>query len=144
MTRTNGKGFATKHPGAAAPDPQLVAAITAGAKDNRLACAKAHEIAATFTITPAMVGQALDLMEYRISHCQLGLFGYGDKKKRITGTDPVPAPVREAIGAAAENSRLSCAKAWEIADNLAIGRLALANACEAMGIRIKPCQLGAF
>jgi len=144
MTKTDGKGFAAKHPGAGPPDPGLAAAITEGAKDNHLACAKAHDIANKRKITPAAVGQALDLMEYRISHCQLGLFGYGARKKLVSGDAVVPDQVRQAVASAATDNRISCAKVWEIADTLHMGRLAMANACEAMGFKIKPCQLGAF
>jgi len=144
MTKTDGKGFASKHPAGATPDPQTAAAITAAAKQGHLACAKAHEIAQQLNVSPAMVGRTLDLMEFRISHCQLGLFGYGPGKKLVKNTDAVPAAVRQAVVKAAEDDRLPCATAWQIADALGIGRLALANACEALGVRIKPCQLGAF
>lgn len=144
MTKTDGKGFAAKHPPGATPDPQIAAAITAAAQKGHLACAKAHEIAGQLNVSPAMVGRALDLMEFRISHCQLGLFGYGGGKKLDKTTDAVPTAISQAITAAAKDGRLPCATAWQIADSLGIGRLTLANACEAMGVRIKPCQLGAF
>jgi len=42
------------------------------------------------------------------------------------------------------DEKLSCAAAWEIAGSLNISRTKVASACEAMGIKIKPCQLGAF
>jgi hypothetical protein len=144
MKQANGKGFAAKHPDAPPPDPRIVTAVTVQIKDNHLACAKAHEIAQSLAVSPAQVGLVLDLLEFRISHCQLGLFGYGAPKKLVKGADTVAPHVQEAIAAAAVGGRLACAHAWEIADRLNIRRLALANACEALGIRIKPCQLGAF
>jgi len=39
---------------------------------------------------------------------------------------------------------LSCAVSWEIADALQLTRMAVSEACEALKIKIKPCQLGAF
>ena len=52
--------------------------------------------------------------------------------------------LRDAIDGALKDDFLSCAAAWEIADRQGIPRIAVANACEMLGIKIKPCQLGAF
>ncbi len=42
------------------------------------------------------------------------------------------------------NGRLPCAAAWEIAAERKIPRMKVSSACEALKIKIKPCQLGAF
>jgi len=42
------------------------------------------------------------------------------------------------------DERLPCAAAWDIAAQAGISKMALSAACEALGIKIKPCQLGAF
>jgi PIN domain nuclease of toxin-antitoxin system len=39
---------------------------------------------------------------------------------------------------------LSCAAAWEIAKKINIPRMKVCAAAEALEIKIKPCQLGAF
>jgi hypothetical protein len=52
--------------------------------------------------------------------------------------------LKTAIESAAEDGRISCLNAWNIAVALAMPKIAVSNACEGLGIRIKPCQLGAF
>jgi PIN domain nuclease of toxin-antitoxin system len=52
--------------------------------------------------------------------------------------------LKDSITAAVENEKLSCLAAWEIAKKLNIPRMKVCAACEALNIKIKPCQLGAF
>jgi PIN domain nuclease of toxin-antitoxin system len=83
-------------------------------------------------------------MNYRITHCQLGLFGHSPEKKIVTPEKAIGIGLRTALESATENGRLSCLKAWEIAVQLQIPKIAVSNACEGLGMKIKPCQLGAF
>jgi hypothetical protein len=46
--------------------------------------------------------------------------------------------------AAEDNTTLRQLNSWEIASRLGIQKLDVASACETMGVKIKPCQLGAF
>jgi hypothetical protein len=62
----------------------------------------------------------------------------------VTAAKSIMPAMRDAIETALENDQLPCAAAWRIADDQAMPRLSVANACEMLGIRIKPCQLGAF
>jgi PIN domain nuclease of toxin-antitoxin system len=83
-------------------------------------------------------------MDYRITHCQLGLFGHSPEKKIVTPEKTIGIGLKTALEAATENGRLSCLTAWEIAEQLQIPKIAVSNACEGLGMKIKPCQLGAF
>ena len=58
--------------------------------------------------------------------------------------ETVAPELEGAIRAAARDGRLPCAAAWEIAAERKIPRMKVSSACEALKIRIKPCQLGAF
>ena len=50
-----------------------------------------------------------------------------------------------AIGTAQNSDgKLECASAWAIAQELGIDEQQVANAAEALGVRIVSCQLGAF
>ena len=40
--------------------------------------------------------------------------------------------------------KLSCRAAWDIAHRFKVPKMAVSAACEALNIKIKPCQLGAF
>ncbi len=92
----------------------------------------------------AEVGRTLDLLEIRISRCQLGLFGYAAEGKIVRRENPVIPELEKAIRSRLSDSRLPCAAAWEIAAEWKIPRMKIASACEELKIKIKPCQLGAF
>jgi len=118
--------------------------ISQQAINKKLGCVAAFEIATKLNVPPISVGQTLDLMDYRITHCQLGLFGHSPEKKIVTPEKAIGIGLKTALEAATENGRLSCLKAWEIAEQLQIPKIAVSNACEGLGMKIKPCQLGAF
>ena len=119
-------------------------AISQQAINQKLGCGAAFEIAAKLTVSPKAIGRALDQMDYRITHCQLGLFGHSPEKKIVTPEKAVDTKLKTAVEAAAEDGRISCLKAWDIAAQLRIPKIAVSNACEGLGVKIKPCQLGAF
>jgi hypothetical protein len=126
------------------PDPVIVEEIRRRTIKGDLPCAVAFNIAATIGIDPSRVGHTADLMNVSLSKCQLGLFGYTPNKKIVAPRTPEKAAVTDAIRRGLVNDRLPCATAWNIAADCGISKLAVANACEALNVKIKPCQLGAF
>ncbi|MFH1983851.1 MAG: hypothetical protein ABIL58_18580 [Pseudomonadota bacterium] len=138
------KAFATKHGADTTVNPEIRKAVIAKAKDGHLPCAAAFSIAHDLAVTPADVGRTVDLMEYRLTHCQLGLFGYQPHKKIVEPAASVSDDLAAAIRAALVSGRLPCREAWAISDALNIGKRVVSGACETLGIKIKPCQLGAF
>jgi hypothetical protein len=118
--------------------------ISRKAVDGKLGCIAAFEISAELRISSQSVGQTLDQMDCRITHCQLGLFGYSPAKKIVIPEKNIRPELKAAIEAAASDNRLSCLNAWDIAAKLQIPKTDVSNACEGMGIKISPCQLGAF
>jgi hypothetical protein len=136
--------YATKHPVGSVPDPKIVAALQPKASGSSITCAVAHEIARKLNIAPAQVGMTIDLLEYRIEKCQLGLFGYHPHKKIVAPAETVSQALTDALAPARKLGRLPCAETWALADTMGITKLAIAAACEAFQIKITPCQLGAF
>jgi hypothetical protein len=90
------------------------------------------------------VGETLDLLEIRLKRCQLGLFGFAGKKLIVEPAAEVSPELEKAIRGSLADRRLSCLSAWKIADEMGIARMDVTSACEALKIKIKPCQLGAF
>ena len=133
-----------RHGSGQSPDPNLATEIDARQKEGRLTCAKAHAIAETQSVAPHQVGKAMDLVGVRINRCQLGLFGYQPEKKVVKPVETVPETLRAAIENKVQNGRIACAVCWAIADQQNRPRMAVAAACETMGVKISPCQLGAF
>jgi hypothetical protein len=144
MSKTQGEGYASKHPSSAVLEKSLAAALEKEIHNGRISCAAAHGVAQRLARPPADIGRALDLMEIRLSRCQLGLFGYTPQKRIVQKAEEWDGGLEEEIRVSLKDGRLPCADAWAIADGRHIPRMAVANVCEALAIKIRPCQLGAF
>ncbi len=143
MTHHDSGHFSAKHPDGTSVSPALRQAVQDRIVDKEITCHAAFAICEALHVTPREVGIAIDLQEGRIRKCQLGLFGY-PKGKAVKAAENVEPELRATIEAAVVDGRLPCREAWRIAETLGIARLAVGNACEALKIKIKPCQLGAF
>jgi hypothetical protein len=126
------------------PDPALAAEIKQKLREGQLPCAVAFEIAKALQVAPLAVGQAADALEISLAKCQLGLFGYQPDKKIVTAETDAPQDLLAAIQAAVADGKIACQVVWEIAARFKVPRLKAGNVCEGQGIKIKPCQLGAF
>ena len=136
--------YAAKHPAETELDEQIARLIAKKAKEDVITCADAVAIAAQTGKTISEVGVALDLLEKRISFCQMGLFGFSPEKRIVRAAATVDERLKRAIFEKLQDGKLSCLKSWLIADELNLPRMAVSEACEALKIKIKPCQLGAF
>lgn len=144
MTHRDAGRYAAKHAPGASPDERIAAAVCKKAGEGELACAAAEKIGAGLGVELAEVGRTADLLEIRIGRCQLGLFGYGKERKAVRPADSIDPALAEAIRGCLAGGKLPCAAAWKIAAEQNIPRMRVTEACEALDIRIKPCQLGAF
>lgn len=144
MTHDDSGHYAAKHPPGTQVSPKIQQAVSDKLQNGRIACAVAHDIAQSLKVHPKEIGIAIDLQEGRIVKCQLGLFGYEPDGKKVQPADSVDPNVQSAIKASLQDGRLSCSTAWKMAADHGMQRMAFSNVCEAMGIKIKPCQLGAF
>ena len=115
---------------------------------NLIPCPVAHFIAAYLNVSPREVGDVATALNVKIYQCQLGLFGYGRKGQtsyKILGRKvEVPDSVLEAIKAKVADGRISCIDLWKIADESGVMRPEAGNAADSLGLKITPCQLGAF
>ena len=144
MTHNDAGHYADKHPRQTVIDPNLAAAIKKKAANERISCATAHSIAQRQVVSPARVGQTIDLLELRIDKCQMGFFGYTPKKKIVEPSKSIAAALESTLQPLLADNRISCADCWKIADQLDISKLDVASACEELKIKVSPCQLGAF
>jgi hypothetical protein len=144
MSHSKGKIFSTKHGPGEKPDTLVKNEILKQARDQRLSCATAFEVAKALKVSPETVGKTADLMNYKLIKCQLGLFGYQPKKKIVKPDQHIKEDVRAAVSKAVVHERLSCKVAWDIAARLQVGKMTVSSACEGMRIKIKNCQLGSF
>jgi hypothetical protein len=143
MTHKDAGRYADKHGPGASPHEGIATAVREKAVAGELVCAEAERIGATIGVPLAEIGRTLDLLELRIGRCQLGLFGYSEGKA-VEPAATVTADLEAAIRGSLAGGKLPCKDAWEIAAKRKISRMAVSAACEALQIRVKPCQLGAF
>ncbi|HOP62772.1 MAG TPA: hypothetical protein PK358_05555 [Spirochaetota bacterium] len=122
----------------------IAANIKERTTDNKISCADAHAIAVKLNITPEEVGAAIDLLEVKLSKCQLGLFGHGKNKNFPEMSGPVNPEIESAIKSLVSNGRITCAEAWKTAKTFKVSKATISAACEIMKIKISKCQLGTF
>jgi hypothetical protein len=136
--------FADKHEGSTKLDPSIKEAVLKRSKEGDLPCTIAFEIVKELGVEAAEVGKTVDLLNFRLVKCQLGLFGYIPEKKILKPQSTDNQDLKDAILNAQIDGRLPCKNAWEIASEFEISKMMISNIAEAMKIKIKPCQLGAF
>ena len=144
MSREHSNNFAKKHKDGIEINPSIKEAVLKRSKEGELPCAVAFEITKELAVAAAEVGKTVDLLNYRLVKCQLGLFGYMPEKKIIKPQDTENQDLKDAITNAVVDGRLPCKDAWDIASDFNIRKMAVSSVADAMGIKIKPCQLGAF
>jgi hypothetical protein len=125
-------------------DQAITQEIKVRLRKDALACAVAFDIAGKLGCTPAEVGRTADQLHIRLVKCQLGLFGYKPQKKIVDPRMPQEPALGDAIRDGLVDGRLPCKAAWRIAAQFGVPKMTVSSACEALGIKIKPCQLGAF
>ena len=144
MTHRDAGDFSEKHGPEDKPNPDVAKAIQDGAESGQIACAKVFKIASGLSVSPSEAGKTVDLLKVKLAKCQLGLFGYTPEKSIVKPADKVPPELETAIRGHLVDGRLPCAQAWQIAVELNLKKMDVSSAAEALKIKIKPCQLGAF
>lgn len=144
MAKKDEGKFRAKHPQGATPDKNIAAHLRGVIREGTVHCAAAFVVAERLGIAPQEVGVTIDLLEAKIDECQLGLFGYGKERKKVTAAQSIPSAMEDAIMNALVDGRLPCRIAWDLARDHTVSRMSIAAACEKLGIRISRCQLGSF
>ena len=144
MTHADKGHFARKHPPDREVNPEIVNAAKSHVSEGTISCAVAFNISSELNVSPEEVGFTLDFLEIPIVKCQLGLHGYGPKRRIVEPAEKVSGELESMIREKLINGRLPCASAWEIAERFGLRRMEVSSACEALKIKISSCQLGAF
>lgn len=143
MTHEDRGHYAEKHTGIA-KDKKICSALSELSDNDKITCSAIHRIARNHNIVPETVGVQADLMELRLIECQLGLFGYETIGKKLDPDVDISPALNKLLRDTGKNGRISCVECWDIAARLKIKKNDVGNACEKLGLRIKPCQIGAF
>lgn len=138
------KKYSKKHQQKEVADPVVKNTILHRAKDGKISCADAFDIARELNAPVASVGITIDLLDIKLTKCQLGLFGYKPKKKLLRPSNVADPDLKGAISEALAKGRLSCKRAWNISSRFNVNKITVSSTCEFMEIKINDCQLGAF
>lgn len=144
MTLGKGQTYSDKHGKNVKIEENIASQIRSRAKNKELPCAVAFDIARDLGCGVEKVGQTTDLLNFRLIKCQLGLFGYKPEKKIVKSELPSDPRIEKALKSGAVSGAIACKEVWELAARFEISKMAVSAGCEALGIKVKPCQLGAF
>ncbi len=144
MTDKDRGHYAKKHSPDREVDQAVAEAVIKHETNREISCAVAFDIADNLQVSPKEVGFTIDVLELTIVKCQLGLYGYQPNRKIIKPAETVSPDLEKAVREVVVNDRLPCAVCWEIAKRFGLRKMEVSSACEALGIKITPCQLGAF
>jgi hypothetical protein len=143
MARKDKGHYSAKHPGVSVRN-DVAELLKKKMVDGAMTCPLAFQAAGELNLTPAEIGQALDILEIPLSKCQLGLFGYTPVSRIIQPAESVAENLETAIRAAMSDGRLPCAVVFQIAADFKLAKIRVSSACEKLKIKISACQLGAF
>ncbi len=122
--------------------------ILSALREGKLPCAAAHAAAERAGASIQAVGELADDMGIRISRCQLGLFGYGEKRlgqyKIVEPSEVLQPEVVAAIREAVQGETITCAQLFGISECLNVPKMTVSAHVEALRLKITQCQLGCF
>ena len=143
MTRMHEGHYMDKHDTNSQPVSHIREAVTKSLLRGKLTCIAAEKIAHNHNVSMAEVGKTADLLNIKITGCQMGIFGAKDAPTLSARTSITPELVEE-VQAQATTNQLTCAAAWRLADQFGRSRNAICMICDREGIKMISCQLGAF
>lgn len=144
MTHIDEGHYASKHPSSATPAARIAEAVKQKISHGKITCAASHNIATELKVAPPEVGLVIDLLEVKLSKCQLGLFGYSPQRSIVKPAEAIMPALKQAIETSLVGNRLPCLTAWAIADRFGLKRMDISSACETLQIKISACQVGSF
>jgi len=118
-------------------------------KDGQIHCAAAHRVAERLGVKPLFVGEQADEIGIRITRCQLGLFGYAQKKgmpgyRAVRKLDEPPETASASVQKAADHGKIPCCTLWHLARRHGLTKRDAGNIAETLELKVTTCQLGCF
>lgn len=144
MAHHHEKKLSAKHPAGTQVADHIIKALTPRIQEGKITCADAHDLAQAIQVPVHQIGLALDLSDVRIVACQLGLFERPGSVNADTPPPQTPTGLRQSLEAAVKDNAITCRQAWQLAQTHGVSRRQVGQACNAMEVKIRQCQLGAF
>jgi len=123
---------------------KLEQAVRTNLKDGYVTCPSGWQLASDSGASRLDVGSMIDKLGIRVTDCQLGCF----KVSKTDRTDSVAEPFNDEaacrIKTIIEAGELTCKIVHDLARELNIKPMSLANVANVIGCKIRQCQLGCF
>ncbi len=135
-----------ENPGALSTEKLLLLeqAVRSNLIDGYVACRSGWKIANDLDVTRIDVGSMIDKLGIRVTDCQLGCF----KVSKMPYLDGVAEQLNDEavsrIRELKEAGGLTCKSVHDLAHDLKAKPISIANMANAMGCKIRECQLGCF
>ena len=135
-----------ENPGSLPPETlsQLFDMVKAQLRDGNLQCANAFKIARQAKVPKIAVGEVTDRLGIRITNCQIGCFKVDKtvwdnvvQKKLVDEITPMLESLKQ-------KDELTCVKVFELALQLKLTPMAIADVVNLRNWKIHHCQLGCF
>ena len=123
---------------------ELETAVNASLKEGYLSCPVAWSIAKKAGVPKIAVGAVTDKLGLRITDCQLGCFKVDKTPYDSSISKEADGKIAARLEALTEGNKLACAAAFELARELKLPPMAVAEALNIRNMKIRDCQLGCF
>jgi hypothetical protein len=123
---------------------ELESVVKASLKDGYLSCPVAWGIARKSNVPKIVVGEITDRLGIRITNCQLGCFKIEKTPYDNSSYSNIDGEICNILKELHETDQLTCAKAFELAQQFNLKPIVIANEVNAIGLKIRGCQLGCF
>jgi len=122
----------------------LEQAVMAGLDGNYVTCLSGWKIAKDSGVSRLDVGAMIDKLGIRVADCQLGCFKVNKTAYTGAAAEPLNVDVTRGIEALKDSDDLTCKAMHDLAHELKITPMSIANVANAKGYKIRQCQLGCF
>ena len=104
-------------------DDRIKTLVLEHSENKKLKCATANKIAKDFNISAGDIGRHADLLDIRLTKCQMGLFGYPQGSKIVKESESVNPDLEKAIKTKIVSGKISCREAWNIASEMEMSKI---------------------
>jgi len=135
-----------ENPGSLPPETlsQLVDMVKAQLRDGNLQCATAFKIARQAKVPKIAVGEVTDRLGIRITNCQIGCFKVDKTIHDNLDPKKIDDKITTMLESLKQKDELTCVKVFELALQLKLTPMAIADVANLRNWKIHHCQLGCF
>jgi hypothetical protein len=123
---------------------KLEEAVKASLKEGYLPCPVAWKLAKDAGVPKIAVGEITDRLGIRVTDCQLGCFKLDKTVQEYPPDTDVDSEVVSRLETLKENNKLTCAGVFDLARQLKLKPMAIADMMNIRKLKIHDCQLGCF